>query len=104
MKKQKVLFTVSFSLIILMISSCAVNPVTGKKQFMFMSEAQEISIGSEYDPQVVSTFGEYKNDPLLALIQQRGKEMGLISHRPKLEYHFRILDTPVINEIGRAHV
>jgi predicted Zn-dependent protease len=97
MKKQKVVFVFSFSLIILMISSCAVNPVTGKKQLMFMSEAQEINIGSEYDPQVVSTFGEYKNDPLLALIQQRGNEMGLISHRPKLEYHFRILDTPVIN-------
>jgi predicted Zn-dependent protease len=83
--------------VILMIPSCAINPVTGKKQLMFMSEAQEIKLGSQYDPQVIATFGEYKNEDLSALIQDKGKEMGLISHRPKLEYHFRILDSPVIN-------
>ena len=80
-----------------MIPSCAINPVTGKKQLMFMSEAQEIKLGNQYDPQVIATFGEYKNEDLSALIQDKGKEMGLISHRPKLEYHFRILDSPVIN-------
>lgn len=64
---------------------------------MFMSEAQEIQLGGQYDPQVIATFGEYKNDALQALIEEKGKEMGLISHRPKLEYHFRILDSPVIN-------
>ena len=74
---------------ILMIPSCAVNPVTGKKQIMFMSEAQEVQLGKEYDPQVMETFGEYKNEPLQALIDQKGKEMGLISHRPNLTYHFR---------------
>ncbi len=81
----------------LTLSSCAINPVTGKRQLMLMSESREISMGREYDPQVTSTFGEYKSEALLSLIQERGKEMGLISHRPNLEYHFRILDTPVIN-------
>jgi predicted Zn-dependent protease len=80
-----------------LIPSCAVNPVTGKKQLMFMSESQEIQLGKDYDPQVMATFGEYNNEALLALIEKRGKEMGLISHRPKLEYQFRILDTHVIN-------
>lgn len=80
-----------------LIPSCAVNPVTGKKQLMFMSESQEIQLGRDYDPQVIATFGDYKNDALLALIEKRGKEMGLISHRPKLNYQFRILDTHVIN-------
>jgi predicted Zn-dependent protease len=81
----------------LMIPSCAVNPVTGKRQIMLMSEEQEIAMGKEYDPQVVATFGEYKNDKLLAFIQQKGEEMGKISHRPDLKYHFRILDSPVVN-------
>ncbi len=80
-----------------MIPSCSINPVTGKKQIMFMSEAQEIQMGTQYDPQVIATFGEYQNKELSALIQERGKEMGLISHRPNLEYHFKILDSPVIN-------
>jgi len=82
---------------IMMFSSCAINPVTGKRQLMLMSEEQEIRLGSEYDPQVMATFGEYNNEPLLSWIEIKGNEMGLISHRPTLEYHFRILDSPVIN-------
>lgn len=81
----------------IIIISCAVNPVTGKKQLMLMSEAQEVNMGAEYDPQVMATFGEYKHDALLALLNEKGAEMGKISHRPNLKYHFRILDSPVIN-------
>ena len=84
-------------LLVSLVISCAVNPVTGKKQLMFMSENQEIEMGRQYDPQVVSTFGEYQNPALLAFVQEKGTEMAKISHRPKLEYHFRILDSPVIN-------
>ena len=82
---------------ILVLPSCAINPVTGRKQLMFTSESQEIRMGSSYDPQVISAFGEYKSEALLSLIEERGREMGLISHRPGLKYHFRILDSPVIN-------
>lgn len=82
---------------VLIVPSCAVNPVTGKKQLMLMSEAQEIEMGRQYDPQVIATFGQYENDQLLQFIQKKGDEMGKLSHRPNLQYHFRILDTPVIN-------
>jgi predicted Zn-dependent protease len=82
---------------ILVVPSCAVNPVTGKKQLMLMSEAQEIEMGRQYDPQVISTFGQYPDDQLLQFIQAKGDEMGKLSHRPNLQYHFRVLDTPVVN-------
>ncbi len=84
-------------LVMLLGSSCAINPVTGRRQLVLMSERQEISMGREYDPQLVAAFGKYDNEPLLNLIEEKGAEMGLISHRPGLEYHFRILDSPVIN-------
>jgi predicted Zn-dependent protease len=82
---------------ILFVPSCAVNPVTGKKQLMLMSEAQEVALGIQYDPTVISTFGEYQDARLLTFIQEKGVEMGKISHRPNLEYHFKILDSPVVN-------
>lgn len=78
-------------------ASCAVNPVTGKKQLMFVSEAQEISMGTEYDPQVLATFGEYQNERIGSFVQAIGDEMGRTSHRPGLKYHIKLLDTPVIN-------
>jgi predicted Zn-dependent protease len=64
---------------------------------MLMSEAQEIEMGRQYDPQVISTFGQYPDDQLLQFIQAKGDEMGKLSHRPNLQYHFRVLDTPVVN-------
>ncbi len=83
--------------LLMLIPSCAINPVTGKSELMFMSEAQEISLGTQYDPSVVATFGLYENETLMKFITEKGTEMGKISHRPQLEYHFKILDSPVVN-------
>ena len=93
-KYIKILILLTVSAVV---SSCAVNPVTGKKQLMFTSEAQEVQQGAQYDPQVVATFGEYQDNRIQAFIQARADEMGLISHRPKLKYHVKILDSPVVN-------
>ena len=83
--------------ILCMIPSCAINPVTGKKQLMFMSEAQEIAMGAQYDPQVLATFGLYQDAALNAFVQKIGNEMGAISHRPNLQYHIKVVDSPVVN-------
>ncbi|MCJ7449158.1 MAG: M48 family metalloprotease [Bacteroidales bacterium] len=82
---------------ILVVFSCAVNPVTGKRQIMLMSEAQEVAMGQEYDPQVLATFGLYENTGLQNLVQGMGTEIGKISHRPNLEYYIKIVDSPVVN-------
>lgn len=95
-------FTLAAELILLLAIiafaiSCAVNPVTGKKQIMLMSESQEVALGISYDPQVLATFGLYQDEKLQNFIQERGTEMGKISHRPNLEYHFKVVDSPVVN-------
>ncbi len=98
MKKGRIFLNAAAALIIALgIYSCAVNPVTGKRQIMLVSEAQELQMGQEYDPQVIATFGEYKNDNILTFVQARADEMGKISHRPNIQYHLRILDSPVVN-------
>lgn len=98
MKKHRSFSIMVLGLVALMVlTTCARNPVTGKRQFMIMSERQEIALGTEYDPQVIATFGLYESPVLQAFIEEKGRQMGLISHRPNLQYHFRILDSPVIN-------
>lgn len=82
---------------ILVVLSCAVNPVTGKRQLMFISEAQELALGVSYDPQILASFGVYDDPELQAFVQARGTEMGKLSHRPKLEYHIKVVDSPVVN-------
>ena len=80
-----------------LISSCARNPVTGKKELMLMSESQEIALGKQSDPAIIQQYGLYQDEEMQKFINDRGKEMGAISHLPDLEYTFRILDSPVVN-------
>ena len=82
---------------VLFFSNCARNPVTGKRQVVLMSEEQEIAMGKEADPQIVAQYGLYKDDDLQAFITQKGKEMAAISHRPNLNYEFKIVDSDVLN-------
>jgi predicted Zn-dependent protease len=86
-----------FLVLVFMFSACAVNPVTGKKQIMFVSEAQEKAMGLQSNPGIVGEFGEYPDANLQAFINEKGKAMAAISHRPNLDYKFNILDTDVVN-------
>jgi predicted Zn-dependent protease len=82
---------------IFLFSNCARNPVTGKSQVVLMSEAQEISMGKAADPQIVAQFGLYQDKSLQDYISQKGKQMAAISHRPNINYEFKILDSEVLN-------
>ncbi len=98
MKTRRILLNAALiTAAILLVISCAVNPVTGKRQIMFMNEAQEIALGISYDPQVLASFGVYDDPELQAFVQARGAEMGKLSHRPNLEYHVKVVDSPVVN-------
>ncbi len=89
------------SIVILLIAfifyQCAVNPVTGKKEVMFMNEQQEIALGTESDPQIIAMYGQYQDEKIQKFITEKGNEMAAISHRPNLKFQFKILDSPVIN-------
>jgi len=77
-------------------TSCARNPITGKKE-LAISEKKELQLGASYDPQIVASMGEYKDPPLEALINQLGMEMAKDSHRPNLDWKFTIIDSDVVN-------
>ncbi len=97
MKTSMYLTNIGLTFCLLFFAACAVNPVSGKKQMVMMSEAQEIAMGKEADPQILAFFGLY-NDPVLQkFINEKGQEMAAISHRPALAYEFKIVDSPVIN-------
>ena len=79
------------------LSGCKTNPVTGKKELSLMSESKEIALGKESDPAIVASYGLYENTKMQKFIDEKGQEMARISHRPHLNYEFKILDSPVIN-------
>ena len=64
---------------------------------MLLSQDQEKALGLESDPGIIANFGLYQDEAMQTFINTKGKQMGKISHRPDLDYQFRILDSPVIN-------
>jgi predicted Zn-dependent protease len=79
------------------VTSCAVNPVTGQRQFTLISEAQEIEIGRDADRDITRSLGVYDDDELQAYVQALGERMARDSERPDLPWTFRVLDDPVVN-------
>lgn len=81
----------------LLFDSCARNPVTGKNDLMLMSEQQEVAMGQQSDPEIISFFGLYNDEALQKFIREKGQQMSSISHRKNLKYEFKIVDSPVVN-------
>ena len=76
---------------------CARNPVTGKRQIVLVSESQEIAMGRDSDPQVQREHGVADNRALQIYVQTLGQKLSRVSHRPSLEWHFTVVDSPVVN-------
>jgi predicted Zn-dependent protease len=77
--------------------SCAINPVTGKRELMLMSSADEIAMGQQADPQILQTYGKYEDANLARYVAALGKKLGVLSHQPNLAYSIQVLDSPVVN-------
>lgn len=88
---------VIFWVAIFIFGSCATNPVTGKKELSLLSNSQEIQLGAEADPGIVAQYGLYDDPKIAKYVDELGQKMAKISHRPTLQFHFRVLDSPVIN-------
>ncbi len=77
--------------------SCMTNPVTGKKELSLLSYDKELQLGAEADKSIVAQYGLYDDPKIAAFLTDLGTRMARISHRPNLEFHFRLLDSPVVN-------
>ena len=77
--------------------SCAVNPVTGKKELMLVSQSQEIQWGEQGDKDILRTYGSYNDKNLSAYLDSLGQKLVSVSHRSQLKFYFRVLGTPVVN-------
>lgn len=77
---------------------CAANPVTGKSQLMLVSEDQEIEIDRQNSPYQFSTdYGSIQDKPLNNYINQTGKKISALTHRPHMPYSFRGVNAAYVN-------
>ena len=94
MKYLKLL--ISFSLLSLIIS-CSVNPVTGERDFVLMSEDAELEMGRKYYSQILQSQALYQDPKIQSYVQSIGDSLAELSHRSDLIYRFTVLDSPDVN-------
>ncbi|HJO03223.1 MAG TPA: M48 family metallopeptidase, partial [Acidobacteriota bacterium] len=78
-------------------AACAVNPVTGRRELMLLSQDQEIQLGRDNDELVVAEYGLYDDPELGEWIAQVGQTMAAASERPELPWTFRVVDDTIVN-------
>lgn len=79
------------------ITTCATNPVTGKKELSFVSESQEIAMGQSYAAQVNQEMGVYPDSEVQQYVSRLGKELAVTTERPRLPWAFTVIDDPTVN-------
>jgi len=84
-------------LVLLVLQGCATNPVTGKQDFVIMSEGQELAMGRQANAQIIQQMPMVDNPKLQAYVQKIGEQLARNSHRSNLEYHFQVVDSADIN-------
>jgi len=77
--------------------ACATNPVTGKREFNLMSEAEELAIGQQADAEIRREMGVYDDQEVQRYVSDIGMRLARGSHRPNLPWSFTVVDSQAIN-------
>lgn len=81
-----------------LLSGCAVDPVTGEKTLVGLSEAQEKSLDKSQSPQQFSNdLGASQDARLNRYVQDVGVGLWSKSHRPQMPYSARVLNANYVN-------
>jgi predicted Zn-dependent protease len=64
---------------------------------MLVTESDEVALGAQSDQGITQTYGVYDDSELAGYVNRLGQSMSEVTQRPNLEYHFQVLDTPVVN-------
>jgi predicted Zn-dependent protease len=84
-------------LLAIALSDCAQNPVSGQSDLVLVSESEELAIGRREDPKVRKQYGVYNDPALQQYVNEIGQRLVKASHRPGIEYHFLVVDSPEVN-------
>jgi len=94
-KRTRLIPLVVFAAVTL--AGCPVNPATGERQLILISEAQEIELGRQGAQQVEASIGLYDDAALQEYVNRIGQELAANSEKPNLPWSFKVVDDVVVN-------
>ncbi|MFB0979189.1 MAG: M48 family metalloprotease, partial [Myxococcota bacterium] len=86
--------------------ACAINPVSGKREIILMSEEDEREIDEQEALKVAALMGLVEDPELLSYLKELGEAMAASAPRRKLDYHFNVveMDAPNAFALPGGHI
>ncbi len=79
-------------------AGCRVNPVTGSRELVLVSQQEEIALGNQSHPNVIFMYGgEYHDPELNRYLGTIVMRLQACSHRRDMPMEFTMLNTSVVN-------
>ena len=82
---------------VLVVTACATNPVTGKRELSLVSESQEIDMGRQAAADVRQQMGLVPDSALQRYVRGIGLELAKASERPQLPWSFDVIEDASVN-------
>jgi predicted Zn-dependent protease len=94
---RRILLSIVFALS-LAFAGCPTNPATGKRNFNFIGQGQEIQLGNQAQPEFLASYGgEVPSPEVQAYVSDLGRRLAAVSERPSLPWEFHLVDSAVLN-------
>jgi predicted Zn-dependent protease len=78
-------------------AGCAINPVSGRPQFVLVSEQREKEMGAQEAKHIEQEMGFVDNAALAAYVDAIGQRLVAYSPRQDVQYRFHVVDMPEPN-------
>lgn len=81
----------------LLLVGCVLNPVSGDREIMLVSESQEIEMGRAGADEVEAAFGVIPDAALQRYVNGVGLSLAAVTERPRLPWKFVVIDDAAVN-------
>lgn len=93
-------FTVFLSALLavaLLVAGCAKVPITGRRQFVLISEAQEMKLGEEAYREILSDLQIARDHPANKNLQRVGRRIAEAAQKDQFDWEFTLIQSDEIN-------
>jgi predicted Zn-dependent protease len=85
--------TIQLVLILILFNACATTPISDRKSFILIPMSQEIALGKQAYKSALKGQKDFENAELIKLLRRVGNRIAQVSHLPKLDWEFRLIDS-----------
>ena len=83
--------------VLALVTGCATNPATGRRELSLIPQGQEIAMGQEGARAAAAQMGIYPDSNLQRYVSGLGMQIAKGSERPDLPWSYTVVDDPIVN-------